>query len=481
MKLHRGVAFSSALLLVFSLGACQLIEQITDGDTGAGPNITSFKAEPEDVAPGERSTLSWTVTGAGPIAFSIDQGVGEVVGGGSVVVRPLATTTYTLTARNSAGADSAQTTVTVALREPDGWEQLGGALYVDVTQDAWQPSLGLGAGGHPIVAWQETSGDSTSIYVKRWDGSTWEQLGGALDMVEANPARGASLAVRPDGRPVVAWQEYEPTSGDRLFGFNIFVKRWDGSNWRSRGRMLYDSFSFRQALSPSLALEGNQPVVAWVGTRTHGDPPRAVNWLNVDSFGGSVSGGSLNVDHEAYAATPSLALDSGGRPVVAWREHDFFEPRRSSVYVKHWDGLWQLLGGPLNVDDAAPAFAPSLAVDDFDRPVVAWSESGVYVKRWGGSEWHQLGGRLDGGRPSLALDPGGHLVVALQHDKSIYVHRWDGTEWRQLGGGLDIVPSEDAEFPSLAIDQDGNPVVAWQEGDRGDRKIFVKRYQMTPP
>ena len=75
------------------------------------PVISSFTATPSSIIVGGSSTLAWTVAGA--TSLSISQGVGAVTGS-SVSVSPIATTTYTLTASNSAGTVTASTTVTVS-------------------------------------------------------------------------------------------------------------------------------------------------------------------------------------------------------------------------------------------------------------------------------------------------------------------------------------------------------------------------------
>lgn len=82
------------------------------GGTGQKPNITSFTATPPTIDAGQASTLTWTVTGDAPITLTINQGVGTVTGQTSKEVSPT-TTTYTLTAKNSAGEDTETVTVTV--------------------------------------------------------------------------------------------------------------------------------------------------------------------------------------------------------------------------------------------------------------------------------------------------------------------------------------------------------------------------------
>lgn len=81
--------------------------------TAAGPSaptIASFTASPSSIPPGGSATLSWTVSGADSI--SISPGIGAVTGS-SITVTPGATTTYTLTATNTAGSVTRTATVTV--------------------------------------------------------------------------------------------------------------------------------------------------------------------------------------------------------------------------------------------------------------------------------------------------------------------------------------------------------------------------------
>ena len=74
------------------------------------PTISAFTATPATLALGSSTTLTWKVSAA--TTLSIDQGVGAVTGA-SVIVNPVASVTYTLTATNSGGSVTKATAVTV--------------------------------------------------------------------------------------------------------------------------------------------------------------------------------------------------------------------------------------------------------------------------------------------------------------------------------------------------------------------------------
>ena len=77
------------------------------------PTVAAFAANPGTVTAGQATTLSWgAVTDTDTI--TIDQGIGPMSAApGSVLVSPLVTTTYTLTATGCGGTTTYQTTVTV--------------------------------------------------------------------------------------------------------------------------------------------------------------------------------------------------------------------------------------------------------------------------------------------------------------------------------------------------------------------------------
>ena len=108
MRLRQALPF----LTLISLVGCGVFGGEDETNTNP-PVITSFTASPSTVTTaGETVTLNWAVTG--PVTgLEIDQGVGQV-SGTSTTVNPTATTTYTLTARNSAGNSRRSVPVTVS-------------------------------------------------------------------------------------------------------------------------------------------------------------------------------------------------------------------------------------------------------------------------------------------------------------------------------------------------------------------------------
>jgi len=100
----------------FSLFFAMIVLVLIAGCNGTAPIINSFSANPSTITVGESSTLSWSVTDA--TSVTIDQSIGSVALISTMTVSPATTTTYTLTATNTAGSVTASVQVVVTTAPP---------------------------------------------------------------------------------------------------------------------------------------------------------------------------------------------------------------------------------------------------------------------------------------------------------------------------------------------------------------------------
>lgn len=191
---------------------------------------------------------------------------------------------------------------------------------------------------------------------------------------------------------------------------------------------------------------------------------------------------------------PAIALLPNGNPVIAWETRQEELGASSNVNVALWNGSsWTDLG-KVNTPERAAA-APSIAVSHDGHIFIAWLEQdghsqNVYVKHWTGSSWKALGDKLDvnasqnASFPTLILDKQEQPYVAWREDRAedfawtVYVKHWDGANWHQLGQGLNVNPYERADMPAIALDEHNLPVLAWSEYDvmSASNNIYVKRW-----
>jgi hypothetical protein len=362
------------------------------------------------------------------------------------------------------------------------WINAGSPVDISLAEDATSPALAVSSIDQPFLTWRENTALSAhDINVKSWNGTAWTLVGNALDRTLSNDV--SSPAIATGGlTPYVAWGELNATE------YNVYVSQWSGASWTALSASLDEQVA-RDANYPSIAVSSTGPVVAWQECATTAtwdtcsDHDIWVKKWNSTTNTWDAVGSMLDSVATNDATRPSLALNSSGNPVVAWQETNGTSASKN-VVVKAWDGVssWVSLG-TVDVSLSQDASLPSLVIDLANRPVVAWKEKigpvsvlnyNIYVKRWNGASWDQLGATLltssprNAGSPSLSINPSGNPVVAFSelispNGYNIYVKQWAGTQWAILGNALDNQLINNALYPSIAITRQNKPFVAWQE------------------
>jgi len=324
----------------------------------------------------------------------------------------------------------------------------------DNSGDSLLPSMAVAPDGMPYIAWHDSSGGAWEIYVRRWNGSSWKEVGtGSASSGGISDNNGhswyPSVAVAPDGTPYVVW-ENDYSGG----GYEIYVRRWNGSSWEE------------------------------VGT-------------------GSASGGGIS-DNSGSSRNPSLAIAPDGTPYIAWWDDSSGD---GEIYVRRWNGSsWEEVGsgsasGGGISDNSADSYSPSVAIAPDGTPYVAWQDDSsgnfeIYVRRWSGSSWEEVGtnSASDGGisdnsgysgGPSVAVASDGTPYVAWGDfsggDSESYMRRWNGSGWEEVGtnsasGGGISDNSGDSAWLSVTVAPDGTPHVAWNDDSSGNLEIYVRRW-----
>jgi hypothetical protein len=100
--------YNLAFTLVLLLGSC------TSNTSPSGPAINSFTASPSNISSRAAVVLKWSID-ASATNIVLDNGLGDQTANASdsLVIYPIATTKYTLTAKNGSGTSTATVTVNV--------------------------------------------------------------------------------------------------------------------------------------------------------------------------------------------------------------------------------------------------------------------------------------------------------------------------------------------------------------------------------
>ena len=366
-----------------------------------------------------------------------------------------------------------------------GWEEVGDGSATDGCISgnngrSGSSSVAIALDGMPYVAWEDDSGGNREIYVRRWNGGSWEEVGigsasggGISDTSE--DSYDPSIAIAPDGTPYVAW-------GERLDfeDYQVHVRRWTGSSWEDVGpSWASDSLG----CAPSLVVAPNGTIyIAYKAEdgRVHVRRWNGSAWEEVGTTGWYC---------DIYGQ-PSLAIAPDSAPYIAWVDDSGGQPQ---LWVRRWNGSdWENVGPSWACDFWV---TPLLAIAPDGTPYGAWEDSSsgeygqIYVQRWNGSTWEEVGTSILAcvyGQPALAIVPDGTPYIAWEDcsggDSEIYVRRWNGSTWEETeagsasNGGISN-NSGGSTYPSLAIASDGTSYIAWTDVSDGDAEIYVRRWR----
>ena len=184
------------------------------------------------------------------------------------------------------------------------WQVLGGAVA-----DGWC-HVALGTDGTAYRVWRQL--ESPDLHVARWSGTAWTDLGGPITRgpPTGRGASGSSLAVGPDGRLHLTYA-YDDGAGNQ-----VFVQRWSGSSWEDLGSPSLDLSlppTAGSARAPELVFDGvDRPIVVFATTYDGFYVGRGSGgtWELIGHLGTGTD--DFRVSAPTIAATPC------GDPVVAW-------------------------------------------------------------------------------------------------------------------------------------------------------------------
>ena len=262
-----------------------------------------------------------------------------------------------------------------------------------------------------------------------------------------------ALAVGPTFQPTLAYTRCLTAAGASSCTDDLFVATSDGQAWNSLGQV--------PALTGPGSLDLNaqgQPIVAGVGVAGSSilESVLLATW-NGSSWDNSIS--PLGIDSTyAFTASPSVRLDSAGRPVVAWK--DAVTATEADIGVARWTGTaWDRSFGKFGLTNAN---LYDLILDDVGNPVVGFNTIGTLVslpsssfRAWNGTTWTSSASLLLG-QPFVAIDQASNPTMIAEWN----VEQYSNGSW--LAAISTVIPAGDGSGNQrITAGADHQPVVAW--------------------
>ncbi len=320
--------------------------------------------------------------------------------------------------------------------------------------DQWFPAVAMDADGDFVVAWTDSYGFA-DVRAQRFDaagvphGPEFQ-----VNTFRASFSEAPAVAMEADGDFVVAWTD---EGQDGINSLGIFARRFDAAGVAQGPEFLVNSFTIGDQRWPAIAMDADGDfVVAWSDRGGQDGYEYGIFAQRFDAAG--VAQGpefQVNTFTLGWQTRPSVAMDADGDFVVAWTSYPNQDGSSRGVFAQRYDAAGVAQGSEFQVNTFTTGWQ--------ERPSVAMDADGDFIVAWHSNGQDDPSNVYDFGVYAQRYDRAGVALGSEFQVPSV-------TDWNQTS-------------PAVALDADGDFVVAWQSfsPDITSFEVVAQRYQGTGP
>ena len=306
------------------------------------------------------------------------------------------------------------------------------------------------------------------------------------------------MAMDPHGNYVTVWESYGQDGDDN----GIFARRYNAAGVPQGSEFQVNTYTTGSQGRPAVAIDSSDDfVVTWVSDGQDGSGlgifARRFSSLGV-AQGGEFQVNTFTTNNQNK---PSVGMDSAGDFIITWDDATQ-DGSNYGIYARLYNSSGTAQEANefrVNTYTTNVQATPSVAMNATGSFVIAWdslgqdgSETGVFAQRFNssaipvGTEFQvNTYTTLAQGDATVGIDPAGDFVIAWQSygqdgsNYGIFAQRYSssgakqGSEFR-----VNTYTTSDQQFPSVAVDQAGDFVVAWESTgqDGSGYGVYCQRY-----
>jgi hypothetical protein len=351
--------------------------------------------------------------------------------------------------------------------------------------------IGMTGRGNFVITWQDSRNANAGIYFQRYSSTGIAQGNNhrVNDVVAIAQQEFPAIAMNGSNNFVIAWEDH-----CFLFSDGLYFQRYNSFGMAQGNNQIATQIELGRnwmGAPPSIAMDdpGNF-VITWSMYEFRGDyDENSINFQRYNWFG--ILQGKQQADFEGFGS--SIAMHGNGNFVIAGYDND-------NIYFQQFDSSGVKLGNEQIVNEMATGEiqnTPAIAMDASGNFVIAWEDhrSGNYdiyfqcydslgVAQGNNLKANDDAGSADQYRPTIAMDDSGNFVIAWedcrQNKHDVYFQRYNSTGVAQGNNEIvnDDAGSADQYRPSIAMDSGGNLVIVWEDYRYGidNPDIIGQRY-----
>ena len=361
-----------------------------------------------------------------------------------------------------------------------GW---GTAIKIE-TDDAGHamaPQIAFDPSGNAISVWHQSDGTRNNIWSNRYTAGTGWGTAIKIETDDAGHAAAPQIAFDPSGNAIAVWFQSDGVRN------NIWANRYTaGTGWGTAEAIETDDAG--HAAAPQIAFDPSGNAIAvWYQSDGTRDNIRSNRYTAGTGWGTAIK---IETDDAANATFPQIAIDSGDSAISVWVQSD-------GVLTNIWANRYTAETGwgtaeKIETNDAGFAEAPQIAFDPSGNAISVWQQSdGAWFHIWSnrytaGTGWGtamkiEIDEAADAQEPEIAIDSAGNAIVVWWLSDGTRTNIWANRYAAESGWGtaakIETDDTADAESPKVAVDSGGNAISVWKQSDGTLFNILANRFE----
>jgi hypothetical protein len=349
------------------------------------------------------------------------------------------------------------------------------------------PQVAMDDNGNAIITWHQYF----QIFKSEYRNGAWSHPGDLSDNInpEVQTAWFPQVAMDDNGDAIITWHEFS----------QIFKSEYRNGTWTHPGD-LNDKISPDGGVAyyPQVAMDDNgNAIITWRQNDGNNWQVFKSEYRNgVWTHPGDLSDNIIPDGGDAYE--PHVAMDNNGNAIITWEQHD---GNNNQIFKSEYrNGVWTH-PGDLNdkiSPDGGDACVPHVAMDDNGNAIITWEQKDgnlnrqVFKSEYRNGVWTHPSDLNDninpdgdyGRNPQVAMDDNGNAIIAWEQDDGtfpqIFKSEYRNGVWTHPSDLNDNI-SPDGDYawsPQVAMDDNGDAIITWEQiGFNLNKQVFKSEYR----
>ncbi len=354
---------------------------------------------------------------------------------------------------------------------------------------AINPRVAMDANDNAIVVWEQADGVTQQIFKSEYTNGVWTHPSNLLDNIspDGGYAEDPEVAMDRDGNAIIVWRQSDGAN------WQIFKSERRNGIW-THPSSLSDNISQngQDCAFPFVAMNRGSAIIAWhqfdgADYQIFMSEYRMSKWKHPKGLSDNISVDGTN------AQLAHVAMDDDNNAMIVWEQSD---GARYQIYKSEYrNNAWT---HPVRLSDnispnGQDAHNVQLRMDNNGNAIIVWDQSDGSVKKifkseYRGGDWTHPSSLADAivsnaFDPQVAMDDNGNALIAwIQNDgvnDQVFLSEYRSGVWKYPDFLFENISPDGSNtmYSKAAMDDHGNAIVVWAQDEGSTLQIFKSEYR----